>query len=172
MLTTGLKFIHIAAIALWVSGLICLPFIYRQRSEVGVEHDLHRLHAMTRFFYVVILSPAAFLAIGSGTVLIFLQQTFVPWFTIKLVFVGVLVFIHLLTGLVILKLFDEAEHYPNWRYILVTSITTAVATAVLVVVSGKPDIDVQDFQTEFFQPGKLGEMLGPIVDPLIRLVRP
>jgi uncharacterized membrane protein len=139
---------------------------------VGVEHDLHRLHAMTRFFYVVILSPAAFVAIGSGTVLIFLQQTFVPWFTVKLLFVGVFVLIHLLTGLVILKLFDEAGHYPNWRYVAVTIITTAVASVIIIVVSGKPDINIRDFQTDFFQPGRLGEMLAPVIEPLIRLVTP
>lgn len=172
MLAAGLKFIHIAAIAIWAAGLICLPFIYRQRSEVGVEHDLHRLHAMTRFFYIAILSPAAFIAIGSGTALIFAQQTFVPWFTLKLVFVGFLVLIHLLTGIVILKLFEEAGHYPNWRYVMVTAITTAVATAIIVIVSGKPEIDMRDFQTEFFAPGRLGEMLEPVFEPFIRLVRP
>ncbi|WP_246472833.1 CopD family protein [Pelagibacterium limicola] len=172
MLSAGLKFIHVATIAIWAAGLICLPFVYRQRSEVGVDHDLHRLHAMTRFFYVVILSPAAFVAIGSGTVLIFDQQTFVPWFTVKLFFVGVLVLVHVLTGLVILKLFEEAGHYPNWRYVAVTSFTAAVVTAILVVVSGKPEIDIRDFQTDFFQPGYLGEMLAPVLEPFIRLVRP
>lgn len=172
MLATGLKFIHIAMIAIWASGLICLPFIYRQRSEVGVEHDLHRLHAMTRFFYVVILSPAAFIAIGSGTALIFVQQTFEGWFSIKLIFVGVLVVIHLLTGLVILKLFEEAGHYPNWRYIAVTIITTAIVSAILIVVSGKPRIEIAEFGGDFFQPGELGNMLWPMIEPFIVWMRP
>lgn len=172
MLVAALKFIHIAAIAIWAAGLICLPFLYRQRSEVGVERDLHRLHAMTRFFYVVILSPAAFVAIGSGTALIFLQETFVGWFTLKLAFVGVLVVIHLLTGLVILKLFDEAGHYPNWRYVAGTIATTAVVSAIIIVVTGKPRIDIDGLGGDLFQPGRLGEMLLPMIEPLIALVRP
>ncbi len=172
MLATALKFIHIATIAIWAAGLVCLPFLYRQRSEVGVEHDLHRMHAMTRFFYVVILSPAAFVAIGTGTALIFVQQTFDAWFTLKLVFVGALVVIHILTGLVILKLFDDAGRYPDWRYVAVTAVTTLIVTAILVVVSGKPDIDVHTIGADLFQPGRLGELIGPIVEPLIFWERP
>lgn len=172
MLASGLKFIHIAMIAIWAAGLICLPFLYRQRSEVGVETDLHRLHAMTRFFYIVILSPAAFVAIGSGTALIFVQQTFEGWFSLKLLFVGALVVIHLLTGLLILKLFEEAGHYPNWRYVAVTAITTAVVTAILIVVSAKPQLDIADLGGEFFEPGWLGQALWPAIEPFIPWMRP
>lgn len=168
MIATGLKFAHIATIAIWASGLICMPFLFRQRPDLAEDRDLHRMHAMVRFFYVVILSPAAFVAIGTGTALIFVQQTFDVWFSIKLFFVGLLVAIHILTGLVILRLFEEAEHYPTWRYVAVTTVTTLVATAIIAVVSAKPEIDALGFAGDLFVPGGLGERL----EPLIRLVIP
>ena len=49
---------------------------------------------MTRFVYVEMTSPAAFIAIGSGTALIFLQATFQEWFSLKMVLVGTLVMLH------------------------------------------------------------------------------
>jgi uncharacterized membrane protein len=68
-MTELLKFVHIATISVWAAGLVCLPFLFAQRKDVGHEDALHRLHAMVRFLYVVILSPTAFVAIGSGTAL-------------------------------------------------------------------------------------------------------
>ena len=51
-LTIFLKFVHLAAIAIWSGGLIVLPFLFWQRRTVGVGSDLDRLHRMTRFVYV------------------------------------------------------------------------------------------------------------------------
>ena len=79
-----LKLLHLAAIAVWSAGLICLPALYVQRAHVADKDSKHRLQAMVRFLYVAILSPAAFVAVGSGTALIFVRQSFEPWFTLKL----------------------------------------------------------------------------------------
>lgn len=166
-MTAFMKFVHIAAIAIWSAGLISMPFLYRQRPGMETDHHLHRMHAMVRFFYVAILSPAAFVAIGSGTALIFLQQTFTAWFSLKLVFVGLLVTVHILSGLVILKLFKEAGHYPAWRYVLVTSATALIVTIILVIVSAKPAIDAGSIMADLFAPGRLGELAAPFI-PRVR----
>ena len=50
-------------------------------------------------------SPAAFVAIGSGTALIFLQSTFREWFTLKMVLVGAMVMLHVVAGLVAVRVF-------------------------------------------------------------------
>src|SRR5690606_20968502 len=57
MIVAWIKFIHVAAIALWSGGLVALPFLYHQRKGLEGE-ELHRLHAFTRFFYVGLVSPA------------------------------------------------------------------------------------------------------------------
>ena len=48
-------------------------------------------------------SPAAFVAIASGTALIFLQATFVEWFSLKMVLVGIMAMLHVVAGLVLLQ---------------------------------------------------------------------
>lgn len=158
-MTTLLKFIHIATIAIWSGGLICLPFLFAQRRDVGHEHALHRLHAMVRFLYVAVLSPAAFIAIGSGIVLVFLQATYDPWFALKMGLVGLMVLIHVLSGLLILKLFDETAKYSRLRYVVVTGGTLAVVTGILVLVSAKPVIHLEQFYPDWVAPGALSEVV-------------
>ena len=100
-MTVLLKFVHLAAIAVWSGGLIVLPFLFWQRRTFALGQELDRLHRMTRFVYVGMASPAAFIAIGSGTALIFLQATFQEWFSIKMVLVGAMVMLHVVAGLVL-----------------------------------------------------------------------
>lgn len=156
-----LKFVHIFAIALWSGGLLSLPFLYRQRRDLTGD-PLHRLHNFTRFFYVGLVSPAAFLAIGSGTILIFLEGTFEAWFTLKLALVGVMVFIHVLTGLLILRLFRPDQSYPAVRFLGVTLLTATVIAAILVTVLGKPVWLTPAWFTAFFAPGALGQWLSDL----------
>jgi len=161
-----LKAIHITAIALWSAGLICLPSLYLQRAHVTGEAALYRLHELVRFLYVKVMSPAAFIAIGSGTALIFMRQTFEPWFGIKLLFVGVMAMLHTLTGLVVLRLFEQGEIYPVWRFIAVTMFTLLVVSAVLFFVLARPEIPflLPAFLSE---PGGLRRWLFDLI-PLLR----
>lgn len=159
MSTILLKFIHIVAIAAWSGGLLCLPFLYLQRRGLGGD-ALHRLHNFTRFLYVGLVSPAAFLAIASGMLLIFLQATFEPWFSVKLALVAAMVIIHVTSGLVILRLFEPGRAYPWWRFVLATGLTATVIGAILVTVLGKPRWHSATWIETFFAPGALGEMLG------------
>lgn len=154
-----LKLLHLAAIALWSAGLICLPGLYLQRAHVPNRASKHRLQAMVRFLYVAILSPAAFVAVGSGIVLIFVRQSFAPWFTLKLALVGALVTIHILTGIVIIRLFEAGNLYPVWRFVAVTAVTVLVVAAILIVVLAKPDLPAL-FPAEMAEPGALKRLLG------------
>ena len=156
-----LKLLHLAAIAVWSAGLICLPALYVQRAHVADKDSKHRLQAMVRFLYVAILSPAAFVAVGSGTALIFVRQSFEPWFTLKLVFVGALVTIHILTGLVIVRLFETGNVYPVWRFVAVTAATLLVVGAILFVVLAKPDLP-DLMPAEMAEPGALKRLIGDL----------
>lgn len=162
-LTALFKFAHIASIAIWAAGLICLPFLFAQRKDIGHKNALNRLHGMVRFLYVVILSPTAFIAVGTGTALVFLRSTFEPWFAAKLALVGVMVFIHVLSGLLILTLFDETSKYSRLRYLVFTGGTLAVVTGILTLVSGKPDIDVDALVPDWVAPGRLSTLLAPLL---------
>jgi uncharacterized membrane protein len=162
MTVTIFKFIHVATICLWSAGLIALPFVYLQRK--GMEGEaLYRIHAFTRALYVNFVSPAAFIAIGSGTVLIFLQATYVPWFTAKLVLVAAMTGLHIFSGLVILRLFEPDRSYPMWRFIAMTTLSVGVIGGILLLVLGKPELAEYDDFEGFFAPGALGEMLGGFI---------
>jgi len=135
-----LKLVHLAAIAIWSAGLISLPGLYIRRSHVPEGEELHRLQALVRHLYTHIISPAAFVAVGSGTALVFLREAWVPWFSLKLGLVGVMVVIHILTGLVIIGLFERGRSYPAWRFVSATAASVLVVTLILVVVLVKPEL--------------------------------
>ncbi len=158
-----LKFIHIAAIAIWSAGLISIPGLCLQRAHVTSKHQLIRLQHTVRFAFVALISPAAFIAVASGTALIFLEQLFIPWLSVKLACVGALVFIHTLTGLVIIRLFRDGEIYPLWRFVATTAITLLVILAILYFVLVKPDLNLEKMLPKALsEPGALERLVHDI----------
>ena len=148
------KFLHVATISIWAGGLIALPLLYWQRR--GLSDDaLHGLHAFTRQFYVMLISPAAFIAVGSGTVLIFLRETYTMWFALKLGLIALFVGLHLLSGLLILKLFKPEGHYRLRRFLGETTASVLIATSILVVVLAKPDLRLWTGVEDMLRPGEL-----------------
>lgn len=160
MLSVGLKIIHVAGISLWAAGLVALPSLYLQRKALEGDR-LDQLHAFVRALYVRLLSPAAFVAVASGTVLIFLQGTFEAWFSLKLLLVGLLVAIHIGSGLLILRLFEVNGTFAPWRAPVSTLLSLSVISGILFLVLAEPQIG--SFGQEWFRPGALGEALGPLV---------
>ena len=155
------KFIHIAAIAIWAAGVVRLPGLYVQRAHVKDREALLRLQRIVRFAYVALISPAAFLAVVSGTALIFLRQTFEPWFSVKLAFVGMLAVLHVLTGLVVIRLFREGEVYPVWRFVVATVVSGGVVVAIFFLVLAKPALDLAVFRA-LAEPGGLSRIVRDI----------
>jgi uncharacterized membrane protein len=155
------KLLHLSAISVWAGGLLVMPFLLRQRSGL-VDEPLHRLHRLVRTLYVSLLSPAAFVAIASGTALIFLQSTFFEWFSVKLLVVGILSALHVRAGLLVLAVFDRDGSISRGGALATTGATVAAVTAILVVVLWKPLIDVDDLAPGLFQPGGLAKILAPV----------
>ncbi|MCM2474505.1 hypothetical protein HGO38_13570 [Rhizobium sp. CG5] len=156
-----LKFIHIIAISIWAAGLVSLPGLYVQRARIQLDEDLYRLQNVVRFSYVKVLSPAAFIAIGTGTALTFLQLPFSEWFSMKLALVGAMVVIHVMTGLVIIRLFDEGEAYPVWRFLLATIASTLIVGGILFMVLARPDAPAI-LPANWSEPGALKRMIAQI----------
>jgi uncharacterized membrane protein len=153
---TALKFIHLATIAVWSGGLIVLPLLLWQRRYAVDMADLERLHRITRFVYVAMTSPAAFIAIGTGTALIFLQTTFKEWFSLKMVLVGAMAMLHVLAGLTAVKVFGPNGRFSTLACVALTSVYLLVIVAILWVVLAKPGIDANAIAPHLFDPGALG----------------
>ena len=162
-MTTFLKFVHIATIAVWAGGLIVLPYLFWQRRLFAAGPELDRLHRVTRFVYVVMTSPAAFVAIGSGTALIFLQSAFREWFTIKMLLVGAMVMLHVVAGLVAVRVFAPDGRFGSRSCVALTTLYCVLIVAILWVVLAKPAIDSTQFATELFKPGALAPWLRQIL---------
>ncbi len=158
---TLLKFLHIACIGIWAAGLVGLPGLYVQRATVDDDEALFQLQKMVRYAYVTIISPAAFLAVASGIALVFAQGTFAAWFSLKLALVACLVVLHVLSGLVIIRLFRRGQAYPLWRFAVSTTVTCALVVAILLVVLAKPDIHTT-FMESLFEPGGLRHMIRAV----------
>ena len=159
-MTVFMKFVHLATIAIWSGGLIGLPFLFWQRRTVGAGSDLDRLHRMTRFVYVEITSPAAVVAIASGTALIFLQATFQEWFSTKLVLVGAMAMLHVVAGLVLGRLFLPDGCFGRASCAALSGAYIVLVTAIIWIVLANPHFDSNRFATDLFRPGALGQFFG------------
>jgi protoporphyrinogen IX oxidase len=115
MLAVWLKALHIAALALWGGGLVALPGLMARehRAAAGDVGGLDAVwrHRVSRYTYDVIVSPAAVVAIGSGTALIFATRPLEGWLFLKLAAVGGLVATHMAVGRFIDQ-FEAPERPP------------------------------------------------------------
>ena len=159
-MTIVLKFIHLAAIAIWSGGLLILPFLFWQRRTLLAGPDLDRLHRITRLVYVELTSPAAVLAIGSGTALIFLQATFAEWFSLKMLLVSLMAMLHVVAGLILGQLFSPKGRFSRSSYVLLSSAYLVLIAAVLWLVLAKPHVDANQFVPHLFEPGGLAKWLN------------
>ena len=156
------KAIHIIAIMLWCAGLIVLPMMFYQRN--GLRGDpLHELHRFARSLFIQFTSPAAFVAVVAGILLIFLRDVFTVWMALKLAVVGMLVAIHVRQGYVILHVFNDDKNYARWRRSVATCSTVTVVVTVLIVVLAKPNIEIALPDNWMLHPGGLQSLLETIV---------
>lgn len=103
-----LKFFHIAAMAVWFTGLFFLPGLFiaserTSRSGEGRDDEPPHLHAIGKALYFQIMTPAAVITVVLGIVLIaFGFQG--PWLLAKLALVAVAVLLHLYFGQLLVDL--------------------------------------------------------------------
>ena len=149
-----LKAVHISALSIWCAGLIVLPTLYAQKSQVHSRSGFYLLHRLTRSIFIKATSPAAFVAIASGTALIFVRNVFTDWMLLKLALVGLLVMIHVWSGHMVVHMFESRRTYSPARQLLATSATLIVVTAILVLVLAKPSLQLHS-QPSWLAPGGL-----------------
>ena len=153
-----LKAIHISSLAIWCAGLIVLPSLFAQRRSAKTLQALYRLQRFTRSLFIEVTSPAAFVAIGTGTALIFARNVFTAWMLLKLSIVGVLVIIHVWSGHIVVHLFEPSGRYSRFRQVTVTFLTLCVVAAILALVLAKPMLELSPV-TNRLRPGGLQSLL-------------
>jgi protoporphyrinogen IX oxidase len=97
-ITAWLKAFHIAAMLIWCASLFYLPGLLAAHVQPRSQTAFHRLRAMTRIVFLGIASPAAIIAIVTGTVLIEVASAHGGWLALKLTAVGLMAAFHVYCG--------------------------------------------------------------------------
>lgn len=133
-----LKLLHFIALIGWCGALLYLPAMIAAGTR---SHDelFYRDHAhLTRAIFNLIATPAALLAIGSGTALFLRESIFDAWLIVKLTTVAGMVLCHALCGVLILRFERVAKPAQRRNCLLIGLLLTALISATLWLVLAKP----------------------------------
>lgn len=156
-----LKFLHIAALILWVAGLLYLPAMLIGHRRAKDPQDFARVRMGSRFVYMGVASPAAFVAVAAGTALLFVADALHPWMVLKLVVVGILVVAHIQAGHILVHLADEEARAPTFRAKAVAGAAAGSAAAILLLVLAKPPVPIGLLPGWMLEPGVLNRPDAP-----------
>lgn len=164
---TWLKFLHLAALILWLAGLLYLPAMLWAHHSVRDQQDFARIRMASRFVYMGLVSPAALIAVSAGTALLFVGDALYGWMFLKLAFVGLLVFAHMQYGHVLAHLADQEARAPTLRVKAIALAVLVATAAILWLVLAKPELPVSLFPQAMTEPGLLRppESPGPSSAP-------
>ncbi|MFT0633647.1 CopD family protein [Pseudomonas sihuiensis] len=133
-----LKLLHFMALIGWCGALLYLPAMIAAGTRASDEM-FYRDHAhLTRTVFNMIATPAALLAIGSGTALFLRESIFDPWLILKLTTVAGMVLCHALCGVLILRIERAAEPALRRDCLLIALLLSALIGATLWLVLAKP----------------------------------
>lgn len=159
-----LKFLHIVGLVVWVAGLLYLPAMLYAHHRVRDQQDFARIRMASRFGYMGIVSPAAFVAIGAGGALLFVADALHPWMFLKLVAVGLLVLAHVRYGFILVHLRENEVRRPGPRAALLAAVVLVASGVILWLVLAKPDVPTDRLPDWLHEPGLLSPP-GPDPDP-------
>lgn len=129
-----LKLFHMSAVIVWCGTLMYLPMLVKFSLETG---SARALREWPRNVFIGVSTPAALLAIGSGTLIFVSDALVTPWLIYKLAGVGLLVLGHGACGVLVLR--AEAGRLGRCRFChALTATLAAVLLAVAWLVLRKP----------------------------------
>ena len=132
-----LKALHIMTLLVWCAGLLYLPGLFASSRGVPAR-DLGRLHAAMRFSFVVVTSPAAILAIVSGSALAAATAAEGTWLLLKLALVTAMVVFHLYCGRMVTLLDTSPRLGRRSRSPWLAGVPALLILAVLWLALAKP----------------------------------
>lgn len=136
--------LHISALLFWCAALLYLPALIAgmHTRQIEISEPYHQYGSIARFVFTHIATPAALLAIMSGTIVLLLNRTAELWLIIKLTLVVGLVVGHTLVGLLLLHTQERSSKPVRlWCWSL-SAVLCVLITAILWVVLAKPAAEV------------------------------
>ena len=133
-----LKLFHFVALICWCGALLYLPALIAAGTRVN-DALFYRDHAhLTRMIFTLVATPAALLAIGSGTLLFVRDAVFAPWLILKLSAVAGIVLCHALCGVLVLRIERFPERAIGRECLVIGVLITALIAMALWLVLAKP----------------------------------
>lgn len=97
-----LKLLHISAVIIWCGSILYLPTLLRHSASPLTERGA-AWRQWPRNVFTGVATPAALVAIASGTVIFVASALVQPWLTYKLAAVALLVLCHGLCGMLVIR---------------------------------------------------------------------
>jgi uncharacterized membrane protein len=133
-----LKLLHFIALIGWCGALLYLPALIAAGTRSS-EALFYRDHAhLTRMVFTLVATPAALLAIGSGTLLFVRGSVFDPWLILKLSAVAGMVLCHALCGVLILRVERTPERAIGRQCLGLGTLMVALIAVTLWLVLARP----------------------------------
>lgn len=135
-----MKALHFAFLLIWCAGLFYLPGLFAAHAHAGTVRKRHQMRIITRFTFIAVTSPAAVLAIVTGTVLASLTGVTANWLVAKLFVVTLMVLFHLYCGRRVVLL--EKGHQLKRRkfHLSLLIVPVVLVPLVLWLALAKPDL--------------------------------
>lgn len=144
--------LHIAGLVCWSAAILCVPtlllneqFFQTGATTAGAARETGHVEGTTvvaRRVFIWLATPAALIAVASGTLLFTLMRTLAPWMLLKLVLVSALVLVHVSVGLLMLRA-ERAGHAartPAWLAGGASVLMLTLQLAVVALVLAKPEL--------------------------------
>lgn len=136
--TAWLKIVHFATLLVWAGSLFYLPALLAAHPRTQSGPGFVRLRRMSRATYLAIASPAAILAIVSGSLLIVVAGVHGGWLVAKLAVVALMTAFHTICGHLLAAMrVPPVKRSPAALASLVT-VPAILVPATFYLVLGKP----------------------------------
>ena len=133
-----LKGLHVTFLLIWCAGLFYMPGLFSSYAKARTVRERHQLRIVTRFSFIAVASPAAVLAIITGSVLVYSTSIQGIWLPAKLLVVALMVFFHLYCGRRVVQL-ENGQHMKRRHFHLaLVCVPGVLVPTVLWLVLAKP----------------------------------
>jgi protoporphyrinogen IX oxidase len=130
--------LHVAAILLWSASLLYLPALIVGGKSGRIDFEQHHPLALGRTIFIRVVTPAAMLAIVSGTAIFMTAYVTSLWLALKLSLVSALVICHVLLGWMVLRVGHGAGENTVAVCVSLAMASMLLIVAIITVVLMKP----------------------------------
>jgi putative membrane protein len=136
-----LLFLHVATLAIWSAALFYLPVVFNMNRGLQRAAAV-RLRVMTRLAFIALASPAAVLAIVTGSALVYVTDATGSWLAAKLLLVSLMAAFHVYCGRTLTILGHEGTDKKRRRRtgLWMLGIPMLLISGVLWLVLAKPEL--------------------------------